>query len=122
MKVEFINPFINSMSNVLASMATLDITVGRVALKNNDIPSGDVTGVVSMSSLKTQGTLAISFSKPVILEITKRMLDEELEEINDTVTDLVGEITNMVTGSAKRLLVQRLIDSSLVVGNSKRYK
>ena len=32
------------------------------------------------------------------------MLGEKLTEIDDTVTDLVGEITNMVTGGAKRLL------------------
>jgi len=46
----------------------------------------------------------ITFTEPVILEITKRMLGEEVAGIDDTVTDMVWEITNMVTGGAKRIL------------------
>ncbi len=107
MDVEFINPFLNSMSSVLTTMATLSINPGGASLKQDDLPPGDVTGIISMSSPQTRGTLAISFTKPVILEITKRMLGDELSEIDDTVIDLVGEITNMVTGSAKRMLGEK---------------
>jgi chemotaxis protein CheX len=35
------------------------------------------------------------------------MLGEEVTSIDDTVTDMVGEITNMVTGGAKRLLSEQ---------------
>lgn len=104
MDAAFINPFLSSMSNVLATMAMLEVNPGSVALKSNDIPKGDVTGVISMKSPKTEGTLAISFTTPVIIAITKRMLGEDVSSINETVIDLVGEITNMVTGSAKSLL------------------
>lgn len=110
MNVDFINPFLSSMSNVLATMATLEITAGKVALKNDDLPPGDVTGIIAMSSPQTLGTLAISFPKPVILDIAQRMLGEEFEEIDDTVSDLVGELTNMVTGSAKALLHEKGYD------------
>lgn len=104
MDATFINPFLSAMSNVLTTMAMLEINPGTLSLKSDDIPKGDVTGVISMKSPKTEGTLAISFTAPVIIDITRRMLGEEVSSINETVTDLVGEITNMVTGSAKSLL------------------
>ncbi len=110
MNVEFINPFLHSITNVLTTMATLDIEHGSMSLKNENVPPGDVTGIIAMSSPQTQGTLAISFSTPIILDITQRMLNEEVSTIDETVTDLVGELTNMVVGSAKRLLDEKGYD------------
>ncbi|RJR19807.1 MAG: chemotaxis protein CheX [Nitrospiraceae bacterium] len=104
MKVEFINPFLESILNVLNTMAKLEARPGKPAIKTSQIAQGDVTGLMGMASLQAKGTLAITFTEPVILEITKRMLGEELTGIDDTVTDMVGEITNMVTGGAKRIL------------------
>jgi chemotaxis protein CheX len=105
--VEFINPFLNSMSNVLATMATLDIHQQGLGLKKDNIPQGDVTGVISMHSEKTKGTLAISFSEAVVLQIAQRMLGEVFTVINKDIIDLVGEITNIVCGGAKQLLEQK---------------
>ena len=97
MNVEFINPFLNSMSNVLATMATLEVTARTVELKNDDLPPGDVTGIISMSSPETRGTLAISFSKPVILDIVKRMLGDELEEIECVSKFLVINVVTLIS-------------------------
>ena len=35
------------------------------------------------------------------------MLGEKLDSIDDTVTDMVGELTNMVTGGAKKILSEK---------------
>lgn len=104
MKVEFINPFLEAIMNVLNTMAKLEAKPGRPAIKTNEVAKGDVTGLMGMTGEQARGTLAITFTEPVILEITKRMLEEEVTRIDDTVTDMVGEITNMVTGGAKRIL------------------
>lgn len=107
MNVEFINPFLNSMSNVLATMATLDIHPQNLGLKKDKVPPGDVTGIISMQSSRTKGTLAISFSERVILQIAQRMLGETFTSIDKDIADLVGEITNIVCGGAKQLLEQK---------------
>ncbi len=109
MDVEFINPFLISIQNVLKTMAQLEAKPGTPALKTNEIACGDVTGLIGMAGKQTKGTLAITFSESTILEITKRMLGEEEKSINDTVTDMAGEITNMVTGGAKKLLNEKVI-------------
>ncbi|MDH3259189.1 MAG: chemotaxis protein CheX [Deltaproteobacteria bacterium] len=107
MKVEFINPFLESILNVLNTMAMFKATPGKPAIKKNQIAKGDVTGLIGMAGEQARGTLAITFPEGVILEITKRMLGEELTGVDDTVTDMVGEITNMVTGGAKRILSEQ---------------
>ncbi len=104
MKVEFINPFIESILNVLSTMAMLEAKPDKPKLKADSTATGDVTGLIGLAGEKAKGTLAITFSKALILEITKRMIGEEVTRIDNTVTDMVGEITNMVTGGAKRLL------------------
>ena len=111
--VGIINPFLESMSNVLATMAMLEPTPGKVALKEEDIAFGDVTGIIGLTGTNFRASMAITFTKPVILEVCARMLGESVTEIDSTVTDLVGEITNMVTGGAKNLLSQKGYDIGL---------
>jgi chemotaxis protein CheX len=110
MKVEFINPFMESTVNVLQTMAKVTATPGKPQRKEVDAADGDVTGVISMISEQAKGSLAISFTSAAIFDIARRILSEEVTEINSTVTDLVGEITNIVTGGAKQLLSERGYD------------
>ena len=110
MKVEFINPFMESTVNVLQTMAQVRATPGKPQRKEGDAANGDVTGVIRMASEQVKGYLAISFTSAAIFDIAKRMLSEELTEINSTVTDLVGEITNIVTGGAKQILADKGYD------------
>ncbi len=107
MNVSFVNPFLNATLNVLSTMANLQAEPGEISLKHDEIALGDITGIIEMSGEKVNGTLAISFSEGVVFEVTKRMLGDIVTEINDTVTDLVGEFTNMITGGAKKPLSER---------------
>ncbi len=110
MNVEFINPFVSSMSNVLVTMASLTPKANGPKLKVGDLPAGDITGFIPMSSPQAEGSLALSFSEAVILHIAENMLGEPFKEINDEIADLVGELTNMVTGGAKALLESKGFD------------
>ncbi len=90
--------------NVMATMAKTEATPGRPFLKQDGCAKGDVTGIIGMAGEKAKGSLAITFPEPAILHIASRMLGEELQKVDDSVADCVGEITNMVTGGAKRIL------------------
>lgn len=107
MEAKFINPVLDAMMNVLKTMAKLDPKPGKPELKKNNIARGDVTGLMTMVSNEVKGSLAITFTKPAILDIAKRMLNQEFTEIDDMVTDLTGELTNMVTGGAKAIFEQQ---------------
>lgn len=104
---EFINAFLTAALNILSTMARMKAEPGKPAIKADQVAKGDVTGLIGMAGEQTRGTLAVTFTKPVILAITERMLGEKLETIDDTVTDMVGELTNMVTGGAKKILSEK---------------
>lgn len=107
MKVEFINPFLSSMLNVMSTMAHMKLIPERPKLKKDDIAKGDVSGLIGMISPETKGSLSITFDAPLALATMKGMVGEAPDEVNDEITDLVGEITNMVTGGAKRMLSEK---------------
>lgn len=110
MKVEVINPFLESVVNVLSTMAMLESKPGKPSLKDDNIAKGDVSGIIGMSGSNVSGSMAISFPEKVACDIVKRMLGDDISKINDTVTDLVGEITNMVAGGAKNQLMENGYD------------
>jgi chemotaxis protein CheX len=104
MNVEFINPFISSLLNVLSTMANTSLNTGKPQLKKSEVAKGDVSGLIGMVGPQTKGSLSITFEANLALEIMERMLGERPSKINEEVTDMVGEITNMVAGGAKNLL------------------
>jgi len=104
MDVNFINPFLVSLQNVLTTMAQLELKPEKVRIKKDELARGDVSGLIGMVGPKTKGSLSISFEAGLAIEVMKRMLGESPDFINEEVTDMVGEITNMVAGGAKNLL------------------
>lgn len=104
MRADFINPFLHAMINVLRTMCNLQPQVGKPILKEDNIARVVVTGFIDLMGEKTAGSMAISFSEPVAIDLVERMLGERPTKINSTVEDLVGEITNMVSGGAKKIL------------------
>jgi len=113
MDAKFINPVISSVVNVLSTMAQLEVRPGKPSIKSDDIALGVVTGVISMEGEQAKGSLAISFTKPVILEIVKRMLRMETTEVDEMALDLTGEMANMVMGGAKGILNEAGYDFGL---------
>jgi chemotaxis protein CheX len=70
------------------------------------VSQGDITGIVGLTG-DTNGSLAVSFSEAAILQVVSNMFGEAFKEINDEVSDAVGEITNMICGDARRILAEK---------------
>ena len=115
MNVEFINPFLTSLLNVMSTMAKLELVPEKPRLKKDEIAMGDVSGLIGMVSVQAKGSLSITFDGPLVLATMKGMVGEAPDEVNDEITDLVGEITNMVTGGAKRLLSEKGFDFDMAI-------
>ena len=113
MKAEYINPFLTSLIDVLKTMGQVELSPGKPQRKDNSKACGDVSGVIGMVGPQVKGSLAITFEKSLVLKTFSNMLGEEVSEIDDQVTDMVGEITNMVCGGAKRLLGEQGYDFDL---------
>jgi chemotaxis protein CheX len=50
------------------------------------------------------GSLALSFSEAAILKIVSNMLGENIKSMSGDIKDAVGEITNMISGVARKNL------------------
>ena len=99
--------FVEATTNVLQTMAMTEATVGAPFVKQHAGAQGDVTGVIGFSNPKgkSRGTMSLTFTTASALGIVGAMLYEEQAELNDVVTDAVGELTNMISGQARRGLV-----------------
>ncbi len=107
MNVEFINPFLTSLINVLETMAMTKLVPAKPSVKKEQTARGDVSGLIGMVGPQTKGSLSITFEASLAMSIMEKMLGERPDSINEEVTDMVGEITNMVTGGAKNILGEK---------------
>ena len=105
MDVTIINPFINATINILETMAFVKSEAGKPYLKKDTVAQGDVSGIVGFTGEKN-GTIAVTFDEPCILKIVSNMFGEEMTEINNEISDAVGELTNMVSGQARKELAE----------------
>jgi len=107
MNAEFINPFLTSLLDVMKTMAQIDLQPGKVDVKENTIAQGDVSGLIGMVGPQLKGSFSISFDEALGLKTYSNMLGEESPKIDEQVADMVGEITNMVSGGAKKILGEK---------------
>src|SRR5512137_443861 len=103
MNVMFINPFLEGTLSVLKTMAFVEPRAGKPYLKMDNLAKGDISGIIDLTG-SAAGSLALSFSEGAILRIVSNMLGEDLKSINNDVKDVVGELTNMVSGVARKNL------------------
>jgi chemotaxis protein CheX len=114
MRAEYINPFISSLSNTFRTMLSLDVTRGEMWLKQDNAPLHEISGVIGLSG-KAVGSVVLSLSAELAMRAASHMLMAEIGEINDDVTDAVGELANMVAGAAKAELEE--LDMSVSLPN-----
>jgi len=103
MNVKLINPFINATINVLETMAFMNVNAGKPYLKKDNVAVGDVTGVLGLTGA-ANGTISVTFEEKCILAVVSNMFGETMTELNSEIADAVGELTNMISGQARREL------------------
>ncbi|MDX1964928.1 MAG: chemotaxis protein CheX [Pirellulales bacterium] len=111
-KVEYINPFVTAAVKVFGTMLNCQLKRGQPYLKRNAQPDYEISGVIGLTG-KANGTVVLSFSRDTAIQATATMLGERPEELNNDVVDTIGELANMVAGSAKTELEQFAMSISL---------
>jgi len=97
MDAALVNPFIEGTLHILDTTAFVKVKPETPFLKKDRKALGDISGLLEISG-DLSGSAAISFSEKSILGIVSAMFGEDMIEINDEITDAVGEISNMVAG------------------------
>jgi chemotaxis protein CheX len=105
MKVEFINPFIESTLRSLEMMAGINAEKTGLEIREDHITTYEISSIIGITG-ETSGSIIISMPAPLACRIASNMLMEEITAINSDVMDAIGEIGNILVGDARRSLMQ----------------
>jgi len=101
MKAEYINPFIKATIDVVNVMAFVKAKAKKPYLKKDDLATGDVSTIVGLTG-EASGTFSISFDESSIIQIASNIFGEEIKKLDRDVTEVAGELANMISGQARR--------------------
>lgn len=116
---EFLKPFIDGVSTTLDTMANTTVKVESVKFaEEDDHFFGDVSGVMGLSGEHGEGFVGITFVETLAKTIVARILGIDETELEDAdIFDGVGEIVNMIAGSAKNSLLGSTYHFNLALPN-----
>ena len=106
MKVEFINPFIESTLVVFKTMLRLDPEKEGIYLKEGDKTTYDVSSVIGLAG-DVIGSVVLSFPEELVLLMVENFVGESKETLDDEATDAVGEFVNIIAGNTKKYFVEK---------------
>jgi chemotaxis protein CheX len=111
--VELIKAFMNSVKNVLSTMAGITLQLEKPHLKNNPLTTYDVSGIVGFSG-DVIGSVVVSFHRDAAVKIVERFSGMKIDVDNADFPDAIGELCNMIAGNAKKDFG---LDASITIPN-----
>jgi chemotaxis protein CheX len=99
MRVEYINPFVESAFNVLKEVLQGDVKRGELYLKSTSVPVMGVAAIVGLTG-DVEGRVLFDMDRPTALRVASVMNGEQLPELDELVKATITELANMITAQA----------------------
>ena len=103
MRVEYINPFVESAYNVLKEVLQTEVNRGELYLKSSSTPVLGVAAIVGLAG-DVEGRVLFDMSMESAIAVASKMLTsmdmEPIAELNDMGKATITELANMITGQA----------------------
>jgi chemotaxis protein CheX len=112
MEPRLLDIFVESTRSVLEALGLAPLTVGSVEVGPSHRMDGELMTRIALNGDNTVGNMVVGFERGTALAVAAALLGETQTELNDDVLSVVGEVTNMVCGDAKR----RLSEMGIAVG------
>jgi len=123
MQADILNIFIDSVIKTLSTMCNVVPRRNSLELKNSAKNSrGDISGIIGVVG-ELSGIIAITLPEKLALSLVSSMIGEEIDSLNSTIEDAIGEIINIIAGNAKSNLKAKEFDlymslPSVIVGEN----
>ncbi len=104
----------DATQEIFETMIMLPVTVGEARSEGARKYHCTVSGMVGLAGL-FKGMLAIHTPDAIAQGITSSFLGMDVDEVNEDVTDAIGELANMLAGSVKLALSQNGKDITLSI-------
>ncbi|MDR0408816.1 MAG: chemotaxis protein CheX [Spirochaetaceae bacterium] len=99
MRVEYINPFVESTFNVLKEVLNVEVKRGDLYLKEAAMHIMGVAALVGLAG-DVEGRVLFDMSHDTALKIAEAMNEEKFTSFNDMAKATITELANMITAQA----------------------
>jgi chemotaxis protein CheX len=122
MRAEHINCFITAVKHVFSTMLNTEVAIGKPQVQPVGQATHDVTGIIGLSG---DAAVAVALSLPLdtAANAVEAFSGTRFAPTDDGFTDAIGELANMISGSAKKDLANMDVSISIptvVVGQNQR--
>lgn len=125
MKADLVNPFVESVYELFQTMLSSKVARVGLAVSDGQKRPAEIMALIGFSGV-IRGTVALSLPARTCRAMVERLLGTETETTEETISDTISEMVNIVAGSAKARLslkVKQILDLSLpVVLTGQRYE
>jgi chemotaxis protein CheX len=101
--VRFINPFITSSRQVFDMMIHLPLKIDKPSLRTHGAPHYAVSAAIGIGGAM-KGCVVLGFSQQIALALASGLMQKPHTALDSDCVDALGEIVNMIAGSAKKML------------------
>lgn len=98
---KMILPFVESTRKVLATMLKVESTVLPPRLKDSPVASHDVSGIIGFGG-EIVGSVVLTFQRATARKLVEAFAGADLDPTCPDFADAIGELANMIVGSAKK--------------------
>ena len=112
MRVEFINPFVQAVTEVLESELGTAPERGSIGLQRSAYTSNEVTAVVAVAG-EVAGMVMFAMTAKTAQGMVSKMLGQDFPEFDALAQSGIAEIGNVITGRAAVLLSEAGFPSDL---------
>lgn len=103
MRVEYINPFVESAYNILSEVLSAEISRGELYLKSTASPVLGVAAIIGLAG-DVEGRVLLDMTRKTAIDVANAMLAsmdmEGIKDLNDMGRATITELANMITGQA----------------------
>jgi chemotaxis protein CheX len=99
MRVEYINPFVESAFNVLKEVLNSDVKRGEIYLKPTTMAIMGVAALVGLAG-DVEGRVLFDMTKATALAVSGAMNGEKFTALDDLAKATIQELANMITAQA----------------------
>lgn len=99
MRVEYINPFVESSVSVVSEVLGIEVERKEISLRSKAVPVLDIAVIVGLVG-QVEGRVLFDMDKKTVLNIVSKMNEEEITEFDELAKATITELGNMITGRA----------------------
>lgn len=115
MKAEFVNPFLEAAALVYKQMLDVDLIRGKTVIRQTPAPNHEVAIVITVTG-QVKGTVVYSLNMDSVEKIVAKLMPGSTpEQARKEYKDVMGELSNMMTGNALNIFLKNDADLDVSV-------